>query len=220
MRSLNDQQLNAFQQFLQKHRLATKTSPESSVLAKIGNEYNEYLHPVKSSTTLASSTPKETFRRSTVAQIQFAAGAQRLADFLRVLLSIIDRTPNTSDNPLLHTVYKDTDFYLPFRCKALSWQRMVSAQGPLHSTNTKSAAGLFSVMVWHGITFRVEVSMNPEIPVLFQDLDDFTSIVAMHTESQCCRLNAYGTAAKARHTKNALAYWKLANDSDYESLVY
>jgi hypothetical protein len=122
-------------------------------------------------------------------------------------------------NTFLAHVFASSDKLLPFRNSAASRRRVLLPGGPYSPEHVRTKSGLFSALVYRGITHNTRFLQDNK--TLFRDLDDWNStleeprnVMAMiqHGKTYFCRSDAYGQAAKARSIENAEGYWKLVSE--------
>lgn len=124
-------------------------------------------------------------------------------------------------NAFLAHVYKESDKLLPFRTSAASQKRILAPGGPYDPQHLQTKAGLFSALIYRGITYHTQFLINNK--TVFQDLDDWKKTLKeahnyAHRKDKkyFCRMDAYGSAAKARQVGNATGYWQLVStDTDF-----
>jgi hypothetical protein len=123
------------------------------------------------------------------------------------------------NDKLVEKVRGDTDGLLPFRTMSEGWKRM--SDGPLSPEHVKTTAGLFSLMVWRGITFRTKFSLDVRQPVLFKDAKAFLDVIERlkcEKSAYYCRQDAYGPS-RGRTADNAEFYWRKASDAQWNAWV-
>jgi hypothetical protein len=142
--------------------------------------------------------------------------AKYMVKFLRKLLPIVDKEgpAYAHDQKFFDYILEDEDGRLPFRTKARGWKKMANSDaGPLSPDHLRTTQGLFSLMVWRGITFRTKLSEDHEM--LFTDIGDFLQEIQGLPVEDVCNIAAYGTPNPSRHPSNAEMYWAKANDKKW-----
>lgn len=114
------------------------------------------------------------------------------------------------------------DRYLPFREWAPSRIRFKSQDGPFHESVVRTRSGLFSALIWRGITFTTPFSL--ERKMVFHSLLEFQDEVSAVRRSQSdsryiCNPSAYGVYNKSRSPKLAEDYWEATGKHDWSSFV-
>ncbi|KAL0577859.1 hypothetical protein V5O48_004131 [Marasmius crinis-equi] len=126
--------------------------------------------------------------------------------WLRAASSLLD-SGSSPVSRLLEKIRGDSDGYLPFREHAKSRAWILSAGGPFTSDVAATRGGLFSALVFRGITYRTKGLFHH--PGLFEDLaawKRFKESNSEHSEDWFCNVAAYGPS-KGRHTRYATQLW-------------
>lgn len=128
-------------------------------------------------------------------------------------------TPVTPEDHLtnfLAEVQQDDDRLLPFRDLARSRRRVLGPGGPYGSEHLRTRKGLFSALIYRGITHNSQYLRGRAAPqILFSSLTDWNQIVSSHTIQQLCNKKAYGSQTiKNRVVGNAEGFWKATHESE------
>ncbi|KAH6894930.1 hypothetical protein BKA70DRAFT_1439101 [Coprinopsis sp. MPI-PUGE-AT-0042] len=142
-----------------------------------------------------------------------------LLDNPEALVSHMPRVRSQADciNNFVHAVQRHTDLYLPFRDHAASRRRILAPGGPFSPEHLRTVAGLFSALVYRGITHNLPYlrDSNPSTATrLFIDFNHFVSTVKPYESKHICNVSAYGSASRARKPANARSYWEWATQSE------
>ncbi|KAF8588008.1 hypothetical protein K439DRAFT_1336541 [Ramaria rubella] len=140
--------------------------------------------------------------------------ATMVAEFVQFLRDLMPTTQSlnsqSSDNNLIHKVIERPDFYMPFWEIAPSRHRVTGPQGPFEHNFIRTRSGLFSALIYRGITYTAAAESDPHNNH-FEDLNAYISY--------CCNnqfkgvnhfrnMTAYGTPNHKRHPKLAITFWK------------
>lgn len=114
------------------------------------------------------------------------------------------------------------DQFLPFREHAPSRIRFKSPDGPFHESVVRTRSGLFSALIWRGITFTAPFSL--ERKMVFRNLQEFQEEVSEvgHSQSDSgytCNQRAYGIYNKFRSPELAKDYWEATGKHNWSSFV-
>ncbi|KAL0577345.1 hypothetical protein V5O48_004644 [Marasmius crinis-equi] len=126
-------------------------------------------------------------------------------EWLRATQTLLGPHP-TSLSSLMNKIKNDTDGYLPFREHADSRAWIHSQQGPFTQSAIHTRGGIFSALIFRGITFRTEGLFHHS--GLFNDLSAWKQFRGQNKtdEQWFCNISAYGPS-KGRHTKHAQQLW-------------
>jgi len=121
----------------------------------------------------------------------------------------------------LHLVDESSDQLLPFRNLAASRKRVLEDEisNPYSPRNVATKAGLFSALIYRGVTHSTGFLLNPEIEPLFTSLNDWNCMYGYMTsgpplsKDYFCNLRAYGQPTTARTVENVATYWDLVHNS-------
>jgi hypothetical protein len=145
------------------------------------------------------------------------------ASFVRDAVSAVLQ-PNSTQNvsPARKAMMDDPDRFLPFREHAPSRIRFKTEDGPFHESIVCTRFGLFSALIWRGITFTARFSLEQKM--VFHDFQEFQDEIfkarCSHPESDyICNPKAYGVYNKFRSPKLAEDYWKATGIYDWTSYV-
>ncbi|KAF9041370.1 hypothetical protein BJ165DRAFT_1530100 [Panaeolus papilionaceus] len=125
-----------------------------------------------------------------------------------------------------HYVQQNTDHRLPFRNHAVSRQRILSGEGPYLPQYIPKREGLFSAIIYRGITHNSLFLRDPASRILYNSPHDW--ITAMEEISNptpendrfYCNPNAYGKQSiKQRSINNAHYYWDKTAEPDFERFL-
>ncbi|KAG5635621.1 hypothetical protein H0H81_010595 [Sphagnurus paluster] len=116
-------------------------------------------------------------------------------------------------------VRSDLDWYSPFRQLGPSLSLMVQPGGPYSPEHLRTPAGLFSALVFRGVTHHTPYLLDGH-PVFFEDLAawerTYSKLYKLKTDhNYFCNRRAYGSAAAAREVGNIPRYWEQANDPQF-----
>lgn len=111
------------------------------------------------------------------------------------------------------------DKFLMFRELAPSRTRARSLEGPFTPRLVRTTMGIFSALVWRGITFGTEFAAVGDM--VFRSADHFDSIrtALRKPEKYFCDQRAYGTLNPSRSTDLAHNYWDSLKGGVWENLV-
>lgn len=117
-------------------------------------------------------------------------------------------------------VQMSSDKKLPFRDAAASRYRILHSDGPFSPENISSCAGLFSAIVYRGITHNTQFLL--EQPTLFKDLKAwdnlYNALLPYHPDNRYfCNRSAYGQAIASRKVDNAKLFWDASGDPKVNS---
>lgn len=157
---------------------------------------------------------------------------QRLLDYVNELYPIISQPAKISPVPnptkLQSSVLHDTDKLLPFRERAPSRTMMQQDVSPFSPSMARTRTGLFSALVWRGITYHTPFSL--ETSPVFDDIADWNSrLISMEhrpgelsmtkPESYFCDMAAYGRSNPQRTVQLADSYWEASNSTVWTAMV-
>lgn len=158
---------------------------------------------------------------------------QRFLQFLRDLHPLIDDTlPEHSPTLLQAKVSAELDYRLPFREKAPSRTKILaSPDGPFSPDHISTREGIFSALIFRGITFCTKALLEIDHSGYFDSLEAWNSFVNAHgpyqvelasgwaeksaaeirrmeecREAYFCNKGPYGRT-KGRSTANASQFW-------------
>jgi len=121
----------------------------------------------------------------------------------------------------MEKVWSSPDAWLPFRECAPSRRRMLESDGPFIAESLCTLAGLFSILIWRGITFGCQVVLDH--PTRYENLAAWEAIALAHNNdpSYLCNINAYTTPNNGRTPDLATDYWTAAQtvEEDWKKLV-
>lgn len=113
-------------------------------------------------------------------------------------------------------VYRNSNKKSPFRDLAKSRRTILRNAGPFDTSHLKSRAGLFSTLVYRGITHNTQF-LEDHVEVYFKNLQQFKERLKAYPrkeESFFCNTNAYG-AWTDRTPDNAAVYWTLSGKPEF-----
>lgn len=135
-------------------------------------------------------------------------------------------------DPISSYLHRDPDFRLPFREKAPSRLRFRTKDGPFCPSTIRTNAGLYSAIIYRGITYGSPFSRHPQSPMVFTDFQDWEKRVASFQRSHplptvfadetrlyFCKRNAYGQSIINRGVENAEDFWLKVVQLDWVSEV-
>lgn len=130
-----------------------------------------------------------------------------------------------SPQSALHQFLQEApDYRFPFREKAPSRVRFQSNGGPYQHPTVRTNAGIFSAVIYRGITYNTRFSEHPESPMVFTDGKDWKEKIAtfkvQHSSVSWekgffCRPDAYGQGIRGRSVDNAQKFWDDVQSLDW-----
>jgi hypothetical protein len=141
-----------------------------------------------------------------------------LDEYLRRCIEF-ERGAVSTDSPLHQFLLSKPDSRLPFREKAPSRIRIRAGNtSPYNETTIRTDAGIFSAIIYRGITYNTPFSQHSDAPTLFEDFSDWERKIrefkhqhpaASATKNFFCRPNAYGgQSITGRSVETARAFWE------------
>lgn len=150
--------------------------------------------------------------------------AKKFVGYVREMLELDRLGLNGIQSPsnLQLKVAQSPDKLMPFREHAPGRVRARSDEGPFAPANSATREGLFSALVWRGITFSTEFSLQE--PMMFESYDSWKSTLEEVMGSDVdpnyvCDIKAYGITNSRRGIHHAEAYWKATEVSDWSEFV-
>ncbi|KAG2015111.1 hypothetical protein CC2G_008407 [Coprinopsis cinerea AmutBmut pab1-1] len=139
----------------------------------------------------------------------------RLCTMLERCLVYVQDRPSITNEGFQGKLIDDADYYLAFREHAPS--RVQTRSTIFHSSTIRTNVGIFSAVVWRGITYRTPFATNHR--QVFKSYNDFIDTIrsvvnddlttpTTEDDSYFCRGDAYGSRNPNRSIQNASAYWK------------
>lgn len=132
--------------------------------------------------------------------------------------------PNVTqnDSAAYTAMINNRDQFLPFREHATSRIRFKSPDGPFHEGVVRTRSGLFSALIWRGITFATRFSV--ERKMVFHSLEEFQDELFDVSQSNpdpsyVCNKCAYGVYNASRSPTLAEDYWEATGKHDWSSYV-
>lgn len=138
-----------------------------------------------------------------------------IADMVDIMVSIPDNA-----NTAQEAVWDDKDRMYPFRELAPSRVRSRGPEGPYTENSIRSKSGLFSALVWRGVTFGTLFSQQSTM--LFRDGLDFKRAMksaGVKDDKYFCDPKAYGMYMRGRKVELADQYWDMLQDGKWEKLL-
>jgi hypothetical protein len=132
----------------------------------------------------------------------------------------IDDMPKTHSLPQLAARLRSCpDKYLIFREFAPSRARAKSSNGPFTSDLIRTTVGIFSALIWRGVTFGTEFAT--EGLMVFQSAEHFDSIKINldKPETYFCDKGAYGVPNPFRTTALVHHYWNSLQGGVWEAFI-
>jgi hypothetical protein len=129
-------------------------------------------------------------------------------NFIRQALAIVcEEVKNNKATNLQLFIMSDMSKNCPFRDCTPDFARMSGCDGPYFRDRIKTEGGIFSAILWRGVTLRTKFSQVERAVFLdYADWDD--TLKAMpKTGSYVCNANVHGTATQ-RNPKHAFKYWQ------------
>ena len=120
----------------------------------------------------------------------------------------------------VHHINKDLDNRLPDRNRTPSQKKILSSAGPYSPQHVKMVAGLFSALIYRGITHGSQFLLDhPD--TIFSTLKEWqtlqNALLKRYPESHLLKPFSYGSNIKGRALNHAESYWEKANDSTLNS---
>lgn len=120
----------------------------------------------------------------------------------------------------LQHVSANLDSCLPFRDQTPSQMKILSGVGPYSEEHVETVGGLFSALLYRGITHGgLHLQNHPD--TVFPTLDDWTTLrdtlLTTNPKTYILNVSSYGINSRHRDLKHAAAYWKIANNKTYNS---
>ena len=206
------------------HPLFDPSSLERQMIEKMAKTIDSvYLSHNNLSINLSDPSSPALFRDSLCPELRGLADEEMklFGTFLRQSLDYqMDRSNVASIHPkLLARLKSSPDKFLAFRELAPSRQRARSSKGPFTETVIRTTAGIFSALVWRGITFGTEFAAKG--CMVFESADHFDKIrtESRKPESYFCDRAAYGRTNPGRKTALAQIYWKALQGGIWEKFV-
>lgn len=118
-----------------------------------------------------------------------------------------------SPTPLQLAVANSPDKLMPFRESTPGGKRAFGVEGPFSSKSIATKEGLFSALIWRGITFGTRFSV--EQPMIFRSIEEWhTKLLDLEDRSlpshYFCDQKAYGLTNPNRGIQHADSYWNAA----------
>lgn len=115
-------------------------------------------------------------------------------------------------------VANNMDTMFPFRELAPGRIQSRSNEGPYSPEHCATRAGLFSALVWRGITFSTKFSMQE--PMLFNSYSEWEDTLSKvresgEEESYIYNISAYGVTNSNRGPQHATKYWTASKSHDW-----
>ena len=204
------------------HPLYDPTSPEREAI-------NEMAQLIDDLTTDCKHSIDRRMVESGLYKDALDPGLQLIADhemhvFVSFLQQSLDYTTGQHvDHPahpkLAKWLHSKPDKHLAFRELAPSRARARSNEGPFAKGVIRTTAGIFSAVVWRGITFGTEFALKGQM--VFESADEFDAIrLSLNKpEAYFCDKAAYGRSNPHRSTGLAQEYWKSLQGGIWEKLV-
>lgn len=160
------------------------------------------------------------------AEVQYIAEdkANKFVGYVREMLELDRLGLNGISSPsdLQKLVAQSPDQLMPFRERAPGRTRSRSDDGPFARNKCATREGLFSALIWRGITFSTEFSLQE--PMIFENYDAWNSALEDIFDSGAetnyvCDIKAYGVTNPKRGIHHAEAYWNATNVNDWSDFV-
>lgn len=139
------------------------------------------------------------------------------------------QNPHTpSDDKFRKLLQQDPGYYLPIRDKAPDRLKSIGSSGPYTQDEIRTTRGIFSALVWRGVTHRSEFFDDHRI--LFDDWDDFDDLVqsildspdiavASREDEYFCSNRPYGQVNKDRSIDQVKVYWTSITQRRWEEFL-
>jgi hypothetical protein len=202
--------------------------PTRSTKRKHLNESSSSQHPLKrlkpslTLDTWTSPSPEPShYHHSTSGAQSDAPGHKQLLNLIDELYPLLGSETPTNLTEKMAKVKNSPDAWLPFRECAPSRRRVLEPDGPFDSTFLCTVEGLFSILIWRGITFGCRVVHDH--PTRFNNLAEWMAIANAHKDdpTYLCCINAYTTPNNGRSAELAVDYWTAvqAVENDRKTLI-
>lgn len=217
-----------FQEAARRHPLNDNTTEEYKLMKRA----SEMLKAIREGGSRSIDTSIQTTTRSIMPIDRLPAEAQYIAEdkakkfvgYVREMLEL-DRLgiDGISSPSILQKVVAQTpDKLMPFRERAPGRTRARSDEGPFAPNNCATRAGLFSALIWRGITYATDFSIQETM--MFEDYDDWHSTIegvidTSVDEGYYCDIKAYGVTNPKRGIHHAEAYWKATEVNDWTTFI-
>ncbi|KIM41072.1 hypothetical protein M413DRAFT_11282 [Hebeloma cylindrosporum] len=127
--------------------------------------------------------------------------------FIRQALAVVhEEVERNQATRIQRFIMSDPRKNSPFRNCTPDFARMTGRDGPYSEDTIKTEAGIFSAILWRGVTLRTTFSEVE--PAIFEDYDDWKKVLeAMPEIGYVYDPNVHGTATQC-HPKHADKYWR------------
>lgn len=153
----------------------------------------------------------------------------RYAHMWKISLQYLVDPSTPSTDKFFQLLQRDPDFYLPIRDRAPARIRSSSIGGPYHASVIRTNSGIFSALLWRGITYRSEFFYdNPMVYSSWQALEEtVTNIINMTGDrnftmksAYFCKKDAYGQPAAKREMSLAEKYWSSLQERHWDAFAH
>jgi hypothetical protein len=220
---------------LHDHPISNPDSSDRSLLKSIGDCFRTFSPsdytssrqrllmtveiPVRSKKRIAEDNesrqqPVKRSRKTVVFAQTQQEGYDKLLEFINELYGLIDPSvpPESEWTSLMRRVANSPDEYLPFREHAPSRAKVKESGGPFDPDFLRTMHGLFSILLWRGITFGCAFVIDHPTN-RFTSLEEFLAVVEGNHDkdpSYFCKMNIYTTPIAGRSIELAADYWEAA----------
>ena len=203
------------------HPLYDPTSPERAMIDQMATLIDGIYHGSNGSSADESSMASGSSADGISQEIQNVANDEmrQFQSFLQQSLRhALKESNGTEVHPKLAEILQNQpDKFLCFRELAPSRERSKSADGPYRSDLIRTIVGIFSAVVWRGITFATEFAMRG--PMVFTSAEHFKSLTSGLPVSYVCDKAAYGRSNPGRDAKLVDQYWDSLKGDTWERFV-
>ncbi|KAJ2916174.1 hypothetical protein MD484_g4253, partial [Candolleomyces efflorescens] len=138
----------------------------------------------------------------------------RFIRYIDVAYKILKGDRSEVRNPLVAEMIRDPDAHLPIRELVSDRRRSTGPDGPYDTEFIKTQAGLYSALVWRGVTEGTRFAQAGRMK--FSDVDDIQDAIDEYARSHnieatdlnaICERTVHGRYVETRSTSNILPIW-------------
>lgn len=215
-----------FREAARRHPLHDKLSEEYSALSRVGDLLrsmrNGSLYKLVEGHSHAIGLPVD--RVPDEARYISDKKFEKFLDYVHEML-VLDRVGLdgiASPSRIQKEVANNPDSMMPFREHAPGRLRLMGDDGPFSTKTAATREGVFSALIWRGITFATNFSRDEDM--VFDTLDDWNQKVREVRDkganrSYICNSSAYGIHNSGRGPEHAEAYWRALDSNDWPLFV-